>query len=143
MVLHSIDIEYICGKCGEIVANGVGPSGMPTVTTILNKLPSSSIFYRDACQHDSDYHDQIGKKLSDNLFLARMKQSVWDKYPIVERKSWYSWLNPKRLLSATGTAFSFSKRRFFIAQAWRNYLFVKYTGEKAYKDGACSFMSVS
>jgi len=141
--MHSIDIEYICGKCGEIVANGVGPSGMPTVTTILNKLPSSSIFYRDACQHDDDYHQQIGKVKSDKLFLARMKQSVWDKYPVVVRKSWYSWINPKKVMSSAVTFIDFSQRRFFISRAWINYWFVKTRGAKAYKEGACSFLKIT
>jgi hypothetical protein len=112
---------------------------MPKVTTILNKLPSSHVFYRSACQHDKDYHKQIGKKLADDKFLIDMKKRSWEKYPVVERKHWYSWFNPKRALSAFGTSWSFSKRRGLILAAYRNYWFVSIgkKGREAYAAGAC------
>jgi hypothetical protein len=132
-----INKEYICEYCHEIVANGVGPSGLKKVTTILNTLPSSHVFYRSACQHDKDYHKQIGKKLADYRFLTDMKRRSWEKYPVVERRHWYSWFNPKKALSAVGTSWSFTKRRGLIASAYRNYYFVKFGGDSAYKEGAC------
>jgi hypothetical protein len=107
--------NYYCYGCKEEVANGVGPSGLPTVTTILNKLPSSSIFYDDACQHDKDYHDQIGKKLADDFFLQSMKKSVKSQ-PYISRWFWY-------------------------AQAYRNWWFVDRFGDEAYRDGACRFLT--
>ena len=133
----SINAEYRCRFCTLIVANGVGPSGLPTVTTILNKLPSSHVFYRCACQHDVDYHEQIGKVLSDTRFLIAMKNSAWLLYPVIERDHWYSWLNPKRILSTLDTSGDFTKRRALIAFAYRNYYFVKWLGKQAYKEGAC------
>lgn len=134
---EEINAEYVCPVCGEVVVNGVGPSGMPIVTTVLNKLPSSHVFYRPACQHDVDYHLQIGKKEADIIFLKNMKKAAWDLYPVVERDHWYSWFNPKKAISALGTAGDFSKRRALIAFAYRNYYAVKWCGKSAYKEGGC------
>ena len=132
-----INAEYICNFCFEIVANGVGPSGIPHITTILNKLPSSHVFYRDACQHDKDYHEQVGKSSADDHFLNSMIESAWELYPVIEREHWYSWLNPKRTLESLDTFGDFAKRRALIAFAYRNYYFVKFCGARAYKEGAC------
>jgi len=127
--MSKIDLEYVCENCGEVVANGVGPSGMPIITTILNMLPSSSIFYRDACDHDMNYHRQIGRELADNMFLTGMRLSVYRKYP--EHKSkWYDYINP-------ANGYRFSMRKFFMLQADRNYVFVDKFGSSAYKEGIC------
>ena len=127
--MNEIDKEYVCECCGKVVANGVGPSGMPIVTTILNKLPSSHIFYRDACNHDMNYHRQIGKQLADAMFLTDMKLSCYRKFP--EHKSrWYDWVNPKN-------GYNFTMRNFFLLMADRNYLFVDKWGDEAYKEGIC------
>lgn len=107
---HSL-IDYRCHRCGEKVCNGVGPSGLPHITTILNKLPSSHLFFEDACMHDIDYHDQIGKKKADKLFLERMYLSV-KKTKYFGRWWWY-------------------------LQARRNYRFVNLFGDSAYKEGGC------
>jgi hypothetical protein len=135
--MRKFDENHKCSRCGEKVVNGVGPSGMPAVTTILNKLPSSHAFYCDACQHDCDYHDQIGKEKADIDFLNNMKSTAFELFPVVERKHWYSWLNPMSAVDAARTSYRFSKRRALVAMAWRNYFFVKYFGGAAYREGAC------
>lgn len=135
--------EYRCVYCFEVVANGVGPSGSPTITTILNNLPSSHVFFRSACQHDVDYHQQIGKSISDWKFLQAMKKDSFDLYPVIERDHWYSWLNPRRVGESAETFADFSKRRALIVMAYRNYIFVKVKGGKAYKEGACKILEVT
>ena len=132
-----VDIDYKCRYCGEKVCNGVGPSGLPFVTTILNKLPSSHVFFLPACNHDVDYHEQKDKVMADKQFLVRMKVAAFKKYPVVEREHWYSWLNPVKAIDALGAAKDFSARRALIAFAYRNYYAVKWFGDSAYKEGKC------
>lgn len=108
---EKIHLDYICPYCGEITANGVGPSGLKHITTLLNTLPSSSVFYTSACQHDLDYHIHIGKKQADDDFLTNMKEAV-------KKQSWY-------------------KRGFLYSCAYRNYYAVKMFGDSAYRDGEC------
>jgi len=108
---EKIHLDYICPYCGEITANGVGPSGLKHITTILNKLPSSDVFYRAACQHDMDYHIQIGKSQADENFLINMMEAA-------KAQSWY-------------------QRGLLYSCAYRNYYAVKWFGDAAYRDGAC------
>lgn len=123
------DINTKCPMCGEKVANGCGPSGSPTITTILNKTPSGSLFFNDACQHDLDYHVQIGKVMADNKFLHNMRARVNREYP--EHKSrWFDWINPMN-------GKRFAQRNYFFWRANRMHWYVDKLGDKAYKDGAC------
>lgn len=123
------NINTTCPICGEKVCNGVGPSGLPTITTILNKTPSGSLFFDDACQHDIDYHLQIGKVAADNAFLANMLERVERDYP--EHKGrWFDWINPLN-------GVNFSQRNYFNWRANRMYWYVDKFGDEAYKKGAC------
>lgn len=115
--------------CGEKVCNGVGPSGSPKITTILNITPSGSLFFNDACQHDIDYHVQIGRVMADNKFLHNMRARVSRTYP--EHKSrWFDWVNPLN-------GVNFSQRKYFMWRAKRMHWYVDKFGANAYKEGAC------
>lgn len=133
-----INAKYVCMRCGEIVANGVGPSGLPMITTILNKLHSSHIFYIDACEHDEGYHLQEGKDLVDRKFLESMKESVREEYTFVTGTGFWG----KIRATARNSAIQ-SKRSFFLGMAYRNYWFVRgKASRQAYKDGACETLSI-
>ena len=137
---NKIDREYVCYDCKEIVANGVGPSGLPLTTTILNKLPSSHMFYRDACQHDMDYHRHIGKELADNAFLANMLRRVVDELPMVSSKGLGFW---GRMGAKSQNIAIQAHRKFYVGMAYRNFWFVYEFGDEAYADGACEKLSAT
>lgn len=123
-----------CKYCGEKICNGVGPSGLPTITTILNKTPSGHLFFECACMHDEEYHLQIGRHLADINFLHRMRAVVHEKYP--EHKGrWFDWINPNN-------GRKFAQRNYFLWRANRMFWWVDKFGEKAYKEGACKELPV-
>ena len=129
------DINTKCERCGEKICNGVGPSGSPTITTILNKTPSGHLFFDDACQHDQDYHNQIGKKLADDRFLTNMQLRVYAKYPKHSGR-WFDWVNPMN-------AKRYSQRKYFLWRAKRMYWYVDKFGKEAYKEGACPILALN
>jgi hypothetical protein len=126
------NINTKCKHCGEKICNGVGPSGLPTITTILNMTPSGSLFFDDACQHDQDYHLQIGKKLADDRFLTNMELRVYANYPKHSGR-WFDWVNPVN-------AARFSGRKYFLWRAKRMHWYVDKFGDTAYKEGACKML---
>jgi hypothetical protein len=64
------------------------------VTMILNKFPSAKVFYEECCQHDMDFHHQIGFEKSNKKFLKGMRKKSWKLDCNYFKKLWfYSFCN--------------------------------------------------
>lgn len=117
------DIEH-CPYCEKDVCNGMGPATMPTVTMILDKFPMASLFYRECCMHDMDFHLQRGFKKSNMLFGMRMKAKLRaHKFTgnFVSRflkRKWYQFLIPRIVWFVSGKS-----------------------GREAYEKGVCEMYS--
>ena len=107
----------ICPCCKKFFRpNGVGPDAIPELTTVLNKLPSSSILKHGANFHDWAYH--LGtlwgcRESADLLFYEKNEEKI--------------------------------KRECSIFTAWfyrimnkRNYLFVKELGQTFWDQNGCT-----
>ncbi len=106
----------VCPICGKFFKpNGVGPMDSKTLTTILNKIPSSSILRYGANYHDWAYH--IGKRFGSRR-KADMLMYQMNKIKIDKECNWL-------------TAW------YYHAANKRNYIFVRRFGESAYDHDGC------
>ncbi len=104
----------ICGK--YFLPNGVGPSDIPQLTTVLNNLPSSHILRYGANFHDFAYH--MGglwgsRKQADDLMLDKNREKI--------KSLNLGWI----------------KSSFLYTMNWRNYLAVRTFGAKFWNEKGC------
>ena len=105
-----------CPVCGRVFrANGIGPSDIPELTSVLNALPTSSVLRYGANWHDWLYHigkTEADRKAADELMYAK------NKWKIGVCVKWYS-------------------RPFYHAANYRNYWFVRTFGAKFFGKDNC------
>ena len=110
------DAPKVCPYCLKDVTNGIGPSDLPEVTTLLNNLPSSHIFRKAADWHDYLYHigySEFHRRAADEYFYNLMFRAV------DENCRWYL-------------------RGWYRLQAKRNFWFVSKFGESFFNYAGCS-----
>lgn len=105
----------VCPFCKKDVTNGVGPADLPTVTKVLNDLPSSHIFRKAAEWHDYNYHigyEENHRKVADESFYRNMVAAIKESRP------WYfiGW---------------------YRLQAYRNFWFVRKFGSNFFNYKGC------
>lgn len=105
-----------CPVCGKMFRpNGIGPTAIPELATMLNNLPTSHVLKYGANFHDWGYHfggSDKARKEADELMYAK------NRWKIGACVKWY-------------------KRAFYHAANYRNYLFVRAFGAKFFGKDNC------
>jgi hypothetical protein len=106
-----------CPNCGEwFRPNGVGPTDIKELATVLNQLPSSSVLKYGSNFHDWYYHIGIAWGTRDE---ADLEMFLKNEYIINKKCNW--WFT----------------RWYYRSANQRNYLFVREFGWKFWNKNGC------